>query len=64
LLLKGRLTLNAQPNAGNGLAPGLWNRGATFIAFCGAIALGQLAARALNLVFNACINLLLNRTIT
>jgi len=63
-LFMGRLAVNTKPNSGNRLAPGLWNCRATFIAFRGTLAHGKLAASALNLVFNACVDLLLNRTIT
>lgn len=63
-LFMGRLAVNAKPNSGNRLAPGLWNWRATFIAVRGTLAHGKLAAGALNLVLNACVDLLLNRTIS
>jgi hypothetical protein len=60
----GRLAVDAQPDSGNSLAPGLWNRRPALIAFLGTFACAQLAACTLDFIFNTGIDLFLHRAIS
>jgi hypothetical protein len=64
LFFQSGLAFDAKPDPRNRVAAGLRNRAATLLAFRGALAPRQLATGSLNLILNACVDLILNRTIT